>query len=1588
MTIKLDQISDAILNAPGGAILALSFIPGGNIDTTSTSFVDITESTGSFSVAVAGTYTVIFCTQCFLVSGSAESTNFRLVIDAGTGSEQIVGPDDATWRIFHNEAGEQHPSTMATTVNLTSGGHTIKTQWRRSAGSNTHRMDGNDYTRVLLVGSGGSGAGGSISNRTTRATNLTVSGTITPDARQEVTELTQSISTVAGESVLAVFNGLAYYDQAGPATITCYASLYIDSSLVQETTVNIDSNGDWANLNFSYVTTSLTAGSHIFVLKVSRATSSQPTWTLSANCRLDTFRFRGGLIPIQKDGTDIVTSPRALNFQGSAVTIDSTTNVANIRLNEALTTPTQTVMLINNTVSSTRTTTSSSFSDIDANLSATITIPYTGTYQLQLNVGGLYDPSAGCEVRFAVLVDSVIVTTNDKRWEGSLAPSRENFSCQEPATLTAGSHTFKLQWKRSSGVGTVTADTVCHFTLQAFLLTGSGAGGILTSTSSTSGNVSVSTVSPTWTDVYTLSEIVCSNTESIQFSVSSQARMDSGGTIACMQLRLYDTSTSLVIGSGPVATSTSLTEYQNLSYVVCPSLALGSHIVKLQATATSAGTSPWTVNFANTCVTRFRGGLVPVQKDGALILDKPSAFDFTGSGVQVTNIGGTAKVSLVGAGGSIEDPAFFSYQVGQQSWSVFSGNYSVGGKFICKFPCKIKGATIYTRISGAHTIRARLWNTSGVAVRTIDISCSGPGWYRGLFDSYYDIAQADVGKIFTISQWHTAGTYCNEDDASDIQEGTIGIGKAYVAVSRSNYYAAGDAFPNSYASGKSYPVDPIIEVNGDPSGFVFPENIPILEYNSASVVNIKAVAGASTTINALLNNGARYTYNGTLTVNLTVSGLGGIDIGSEASSTWYYIYLVPSGVNGQLGAIASITAPTTGPTGYSVWRYIGAIRNDSSSNIIKFYQVENCFEYATNVQPIPFTGAGSADTSLQTLSLTSYIPATASQVHLGGYIQVNSAGTMYFFSDGDAIVTSSATRWDSSHSRLGGNAAAEIDHLNAWIPTTGTKQVGYFREVAYSQCRVDCFGWKDGFISNLTSQNQAQYTPDTKLSRLVYSSASAINIMPEFGQPTTSRLTFQDGKQRYYNGTLAWSFTNGVADLGLDTGTEASSTWYYMYAVPKSGDDSQFSVRASITSPITGPTGYTNFVYLGAFRNNSSSDIVKFYQSKNEFSFAAQQNVQDQSNPSSEASPVEVDLSSFVPATASSVSVFAKGYTPGGYCEIRWWAYPDSAGTPFKTWWCNTGDTNVNEEIPLPSTTKSIYQQRTDYSSGNLQYWLLYVNKWSDGYIGGFPTGAAQIQPQYTPDTKLPMLAYNDTASINISAAPGWPTTSRLTFQDGKQRFSNGTLAWSFANGVADLGLDTGTEASSTWYFMYAVPKSGDDSLFSVRASINPPATGPTGYTKFVYLGAFRNNASSNIIRFIQTGAFSFKYQSAKFLYNEAGPAPETTPGTLIDCSTYVPSTASIMWLFNNIAPAISANFEQWQCDWYPYTYASGDQAYTFVQGATHGYENQLQMLIDVPMPSSTKSVYRCVWRVSGTAASLSWHSASITGWDDQYLMK
>lgn len=79
------------------------------------------------------------------------------------------------------------------------------------------------------------------------------------------------------------------------------------------------------------------------------------------------------------------------------------------------------------------------------------------------------------------------------------------------------------------------------------------------------------------------------------------------------------------------------------------------------------------------------------------------------------------------------------------------------------------------------------------------------------------------------------------------------------------------------------------------------------------------------------------------------------------------------------------------------------------------------------------------------------------------------------------------------------------------------------------------------------------------------------------------------------------SWSNALADLtasgagGLDTGSEASSTWYYVWLIAKEDGTKSQMLSTSATSP-TMPSGYTYKALVGAVRNNSSSHIVRFYQ--------------------------------------------------------------------------------------------------------------------------------------------------------------------------------------------------------------------------------------------------------------------------------------------------------------------------------------------------------------------------------------------------------
>lgn len=88
------------------------------------------------------------------------------------------------------------------------------------------------------------------------------------------------------------------------------------------------------------------------------------------------------------------------------------------------------------------------------------------------------------------------------------------------------------------------------------------------------------------------------------------------------------------------------------------------------------------------------------------------------------------------------------------------------------------------------------------------------------------------------------------------------------------------------------------------------------------------------------------------------------------------------------------------------------------------------------------------------------------------------------------------------------------------------------------------------------------------------------------------------GAKIYTSADMNFDFANGTGDNGLDTGSETAWQWYALYAVPSG---SGYVLKATIRNPITqpGPTGYTQWRYLGLFRNGQStsatSDIARFF---------------------------------------------------------------------------------------------------------------------------------------------------------------------------------------------------------------------------------------------------------------------------------------------------------------------------------------------------------------------------------------------------------
>jgi hypothetical protein len=155
-------------------------------------------------------------------------------------------------------------------------------------------------------------------------------------------------------------------------------------------------------------------------------------------------------------------------------------------------------------------------------------------------------------------------------------------------------------------------------------------------------------------------------------------------------------------------------------------------------------------------------------------------------------------------------------------------------------------------------------------------------------------------------------------------------------------------------------------------------------------------------------------------LNGASTGANALDTGTEAASTWYYVYVIYNSTTNTVAGLLSIsaTAPTL-PSGYDFKALVGVVRNDGSSNLIDFTQsgrvvwcapqtiftakssaVANTYEVVTGAEQILFQAAVPPIAKMymglaggQEASGATYISVAADATGMGAATVVGAFGT-------------------------------------------------------------------------------------------------------------------------------------------------------------------------------------------------------------------------------------------------------------------------------------------------------------------------------------------------------------------------------------------------------------------------------------------------------------------------------------------------------------------------------------------------------------------------------------------------------------------
>lgn len=176
--------------------------------------------------------------------------------------------------------------------------------------------------------------------------------------------------------------------------------------------------------------------------------------------------------------------------------------------------------------------------------------------------------------------------------------------------------------------------------------------------------------------------------------------------------------------------------------------------------------------------------------------------------------------------------------------------------------------------------------------------------------------------------------------------------------------------------------------------------------------------------------------------------------------------------------------------------------------------------------------------------------------------------------------------------------------------------------------------------------------------------------------------------------------------LGLDTGAEANSTWYHVWAIAKSDGTKSVVVSTSSSAP-TLPTGYTFYGYIGAVYNNSSGNLLTFIQRGVRVGIEPLRVV----NVGTATSRTSFSLAAVVPPTAFSVD-----------CNVRC-TRAGSTGVAFIVVTPSSGDDTGYVQVSQGSAGASYYTSASCYvvlTTAQTLYYYVGASTDGDVWVTGF----------------------------------------------------------------------------------------------------------------------------------------------------------------------------------------------------------------------------------------------------------------------------